>query len=550
MKRTVWGFEIRAVGENAAAARFAGMPGHRDRAARRPPLGRARRARRRAARSRGCKGYLTLDLSPGFGYAGIVVAMLAPVAARRRRRRDLRRRRVRRGRYDEPHHRRAELHRRPRRRDVAALRAGRGDHAVRAGHAVRVPAGRHERTLDILVTASFWAAAIRIATPLIFGVPGRAALRARRRAQPRHRGHLRRGRDGGLAGRLSRLPICGRRAGRGADRRGASACCTPSSPCRSGCRSTSPASASRCWRPASPTIGYRVALPQVTSAAAHRALPPAEPARLSRHSVPRRRAAQQTALTWLAFALRRRARLRALPHAARPRRPRRSATIRRRWRRRASIVTACASARSWRAAALMAVGGAFLTMSAFNAFFFGMVNGRGWICIALTVFALVAAGQGAARRAAVRRLRRLPAAAADRCRRRRAQPDLPDAALCLLHRGAGRWWRGAPLSAGADAALPQASAEQPSFRLRSHRPQRHPAGRPHRHRHRVPAAARSSRSSRHLRRRPARRSTRRASSSRRPSSIAISTWTRRCRSACRASTSRARCSRASRCGAS
>ena len=37
--------------------------------------------------------------------------------------------------------------------------------------------------------------------------------------------------------------------------------------------------------------------------------------------------------------------------------------------------------------ALMAVGGAFLTMSAFNAFFFNMVNGRGWICIALVVFA-------------------------------------------------------------------------------------------------------------------------------------------------------------------
>ena len=27
---------------------------------------------------------------------------------------------------------------------------------------------------------------------------------------------------------------------------------------------------------------------------------------------------------------------------------------------------------------LMALGGAFLTMSAFDAFFFGMVNGRGW----------------------------------------------------------------------------------------------------------------------------------------------------------------------------
>jgi len=36
--------------------------------------------------------------------------------------------------------------------------------------------------------------------------------------------------------------------------------------------------------------------------------------------------------------------------------------------------------------ALMAVGGAFLTMSAFNSFFFGMINGRGWICIALVVF--------------------------------------------------------------------------------------------------------------------------------------------------------------------
>ena len=37
--------------------------------------------------------------------------------------------------------------------------------------------------------------------------------------------------------------------------------------------------------------------------------------------------------------------------------------------------------------ALMALGGAFLTMSAFNAFFFEMINGRGWICIALVVFA-------------------------------------------------------------------------------------------------------------------------------------------------------------------
>ena len=37
--------------------------------------------------------------------------------------------------------------------------------------------------------------------------------------------------------------------------------------------------------------------------------------------------------------------------------------------------------------ALMGVAGAFLTLSAFNAFFINMVNGRGWICIALVVFA-------------------------------------------------------------------------------------------------------------------------------------------------------------------
>lgn len=35
---------------------------------------------------------------------------------------------------------------------------------------------------------------------------------------------------------------------------------------------------------------------------------------------------------------------------------------------------------------LMAVGGSFLTLSAFSSFFFEMVNGRGWICVALVVF--------------------------------------------------------------------------------------------------------------------------------------------------------------------
>jgi len=37
--------------------------------------------------------------------------------------------------------------------------------------------------------------------------------------------------------------------------------------------------------------------------------------------------------------------------------------------------------------ALMGVAGSFLTLAAFNAFYFNMVNGRGWICVALVVFA-------------------------------------------------------------------------------------------------------------------------------------------------------------------
>lgn len=37
--------------------------------------------------------------------------------------------------------------------------------------------------------------------------------------------------------------------------------------------------------------------------------------------------------------------------------------------------------------AFMAVGGAFLTISVFDAFYIGMINGRGWICVALVIFA-------------------------------------------------------------------------------------------------------------------------------------------------------------------
>ncbi|MDP2696611.1 ABC transporter permease [Thalassospira sp.] len=76
IKRTVWGFEIRAVGENAAAARFAGISVTKTMilvAA----LSGGLAGLAGVSEAAGTRGYLATDLSPGFGYAGIVVAMLA-----------------------------------------------------------------------------------------------------------------------------------------------------------------------------------------------------------------------------------------------------------------------------------------------------------------------------------------------------------------------------------------------------------------------------------------------------------------------------------------
>ncbi len=76
LKRTVWGFEIRAVGENPSAARHAGIPVTAT-LVRVGLISGAFAGLAGVGEVAGLKGYLTADLSPGFGYAGIVVAMLA-----------------------------------------------------------------------------------------------------------------------------------------------------------------------------------------------------------------------------------------------------------------------------------------------------------------------------------------------------------------------------------------------------------------------------------------------------------------------------------------
>jgi general nucleoside transport system permease protein len=75
-KHAVLGFDIRATGANARAAAFAGVPALRT-AVLVALLSGALAGLAGAIEVAGRAGYVTLDMSPGFGYTGIVIAMLA-----------------------------------------------------------------------------------------------------------------------------------------------------------------------------------------------------------------------------------------------------------------------------------------------------------------------------------------------------------------------------------------------------------------------------------------------------------------------------------------
>jgi simple sugar transport system permease protein len=76
LKYTTLGFEIRAVGANPRAARFAGMPVNAT-TVKVALLSGALAGLAGAVEVAGRTGYVTLDMSPGYGYSGIVIAMLA-----------------------------------------------------------------------------------------------------------------------------------------------------------------------------------------------------------------------------------------------------------------------------------------------------------------------------------------------------------------------------------------------------------------------------------------------------------------------------------------
>lgn len=76
MKKTALGYEMRAVGHNPEASSFLGIPVSRV-LMKTALLSGGLAALAGFSEVAGLKGNLTLDLSPGFGYTGIVVAMLA-----------------------------------------------------------------------------------------------------------------------------------------------------------------------------------------------------------------------------------------------------------------------------------------------------------------------------------------------------------------------------------------------------------------------------------------------------------------------------------------
>ena len=164
--RTTFGYEMRAVGANARAARFAGISvdtvmlktallsgalaglagvGEVAGPRRLPDLGHVAGLRLLRHRDRDAGGLEPAGRGAGGGVRG---------------------RRHRRCRFDEPRHRRADLSGRCDRRGVAAVDAGR-DHARALQGALVMT-----EILDLVASSAFWIAVLRIATPLIFGTLG------------------------------------------------------------------------------------------------------------------------------------------------------------------------------------------------------------------------------------------------------------------------------------------------------------------------------------------------------------------------------------------
>jgi ABC-type uncharacterized transport system permease subunit len=238
--------------------------------------------------------------------------------------------------------------------------------------------------IDILISASFWAAVIRIASPLILATMGELICERAGVLNLGIEGIMVIGAFAGWMGVYQGLPLWGGVA---------TAMCAGMLFGLLHSVLTVPFGLSQhvvglgvtLLATSSASFTYRLMLPEVTSPPKIEPFQPLDIPVLSDLPWLGEAIFQQTALTWAAFAA---AGIVALALFRTPL----GLAVRAVGENPAAVEAQGLSVTGLRMGAvivgsgLMAVGGAFLTLSAFSSFFFEMVNGRGWICIALVVF--------------------------------------------------------------------------------------------------------------------------------------------------------------------
>jgi general nucleoside transport system permease protein len=238
--------------------------------------------------------------------------------------------------------------------------------------------------IDILISASFWAAVIRIATPLIFATMGELICERAGVLNLGIEGIMVIGAFTGWMAVYQGLPLWGGVAtAMAAGMLFGLLHSTLAVPF--GLSQHVVGLGVTLLATATASFTYRLMLPEVTSPPKIEPFQPLDLPLLSDLPFLGEAIFQQTALTWAAFLVA------AMTAVVLYRTPL-GLALRAAGENPAAVEAQGLSVTSLRMGAvmvgsgLMAVGGAFLTLSAFSSFFFEMVNGRGWVCVALVVF--------------------------------------------------------------------------------------------------------------------------------------------------------------------
>ena len=237
---------------------------------------------------------------------------------------------------------------------------------------------------DILLSASFWAAAVRIASPLIFATMGELICERAGVLNLGIEGIMVIGAFAGWMAVYQGLPLWGG-VGVAAVSGMAFGALHGTLVVPFGLSQHVVGLGITLLASSTASFTYRLMLPEVTSPPKIEPFQPIEIPYLSDIPILGEALFSQTALTYLAFAI-------AFATALILFRTPLGLAIRAAGENPAAVESQGLSVTALRMGAvmvgsgLMAMGGAFLTLSAFSSFFFEMVNGRGWICVALVVF--------------------------------------------------------------------------------------------------------------------------------------------------------------------